>query len=443
MVLCLLSGFLMTCTINSSSWLVGAVEVDTNNGPAQPKSRGSLGLWAGLWHANLTYHSANFSLNEQVTWTKRQDMATAHRMALEKGWLWPLVSLLAELSGEGRAWRGELGDGLRYAGTFSSYAIIASMYMWAVCMVLFSIAPELTARSLMLMGVLLALASFAYVFIMWIHVPNSITVSGSTMQLHLGWAWWCVCVLGVLLTTVGAALIIYDFKYPKQLSTIFELYADTPYHRLFQENIKCDTELGPRDEEFRKVYPPCYWEIRNYNSKQSLIPGNENDTNNNLEEMIENGEQCTRTEVERIITNTDTGKLIFRTKKERSRFVKTLDIVSTPRKEDHTPLRRVLPSSLRRRVTPEPDRLKAGNKIQTSFGPFFDCRSPRSGDSAENKDHFLKIPRKIDYIGFHEDLESPASPPLCRTFSSVQANDLICNAPSLRAKELEESSTSF
>ncbi|XP_027221340.2 dual oxidase maturation factor 1 [Penaeus vannamei] len=431
MVLSLLSGFFMTCAFHSSSWLVGEVEVEASNGPAQPPTRGSLGLWAGLWHANLTYESSSLSLNEQVTWTKRQDMIQARRLALEKGWLWPLVSLVSELSGEGRAWRGDLGDGMRYAGTFSGCVMVASMYMWVVCVVLLSIAPELTARSLMLMGCLQAVASFGYVLLLWIHVPNSITVSGSKMHLHLGWAWWSVCVMGVLLVTFGVALLLYDFRYPKQLYTIFELYADTPYHRLFQENLKCSLEFESEDEEFKKVYPPCYWDLRKYNR-------DEKEVNNNLQEMTEKGQTCNKTVVERVFANSDTGKLIFRTKKDKPRATETQDTVSPPTNTDHTPFRRELPPSLRRRVTPEPDRLKVVDRNQQPLDLFSDCLSP-----LPKKDGFLKVPRFPDHLDSRGDYETSASPPHCKAMLSFQAGDPVCDAPRLVAKELEENSTSF
>ncbi|XP_047470193.1 dual oxidase maturation factor 1-like [Penaeus chinensis] len=442
MVLCMLSGFFITCTFYSSSWLVGEVEVEASNGPAQPPSKGSLGLWTGLWHANLTYESSSLSLNEQVTWSKRQDMVVAHRMALEKGWVWPLVSLVSELSGEGRAWRGELGDGIRYAGTFSGCAMVASMYMWVVCVVLLSIAPELIAQYLMLMGCLLAIASFGYVLLVWIHVPNSITVSGSTMDLHLGWAWWSVCIMGVLLVNVGAALLLYDFMYPKQLYTIFELYAGTPYHRLFQENLKCYKVIDPHDEEFKKVYPPCYWDLRNFNIKPSLVTGNENDVNNNLQELTEKGQICKKTEVERVFTNTETGKLIFRIKRDKPFVMETLDTVSSPTNKDHTPFRRELPLSLRRRITPEPDRLKAADRGPQPLDLFSDCLSPLLKNSVKKED-FLKVPCIPDHPDSRSNYDTSASPPLSRTFTSFQAADLISDTPCLVPKGLEESSTSF
>lgn len=255
-LLCLGTGFLLTVVYGSSSWLVGEAAVNASVGPLSPPVPGRLGVWAGLWHVNLTYESDNFSLNERVDWASRKDLVEAHRKALSAGWPWPLVSLTAELGGEGMAWRGTLGDGIMAAGLGSSILLVAAMAVWCVWVLLFTVSPQLAARPIVVSGVIMSSCSFVYVVIVNSRVPHMLMVAGARMELHLGFAWWISAALGLCLTIVGAGLLIYDMYRPGQLATIFELDFGSPIHRLNHSSWSCPEPIQAfKEEEVYSQYP--------------------------------------------------------------------------------------------------------------------------------------------------------------------------------------------
>ncbi|XP_045613241.1 uncharacterized protein [Procambarus clarkii] len=232
-LLCFLTGFVLTVVFGSSWWMVGQAEVVMSVGPLRPPVGGTMGVLAGLAHVNLTYITPTFSLNEMVSWTTQMDLMLAHRRALRAGWPWGLLCLTAELGGESRAWRGSLGDGLREAGLITSSLLVAAMYVWGIWVVLFTVAPELTALPLMLTGLLMALASLTYVVCIGAHIPSKLMVSGTSMELQLGLSWWLTTVTGIILTAAGCGLFLYDAKYPGYLSLYFEMDFGTESRRLF------------------------------------------------------------------------------------------------------------------------------------------------------------------------------------------------------------------
>lgn len=258
-LLCLGTGFLLTVVYGSSSWLVGEATVNVSVGPLMPPVPGKLGVWAGLWHVNLTYDTDSIALNERVDWVTRQDLVDAHRKALREGWPWALVRLTAELGGEGVMWRGQLGDGIMAAGQGAWALLVAAMAVWGVWVLLFTVSPQLAARPLIFSGVIMSICSFVYVIIVHIRVPHTLVVAGTGMKLHLGIAWWMSAALGFCLTLVGVALIVYDVCRPGQLATNFELDFGSPLHRL---NHSSWGRLGPLhafNDDDDEVYSQYTW----------------------------------------------------------------------------------------------------------------------------------------------------------------------------------------
>lgn len=231
-LLCLGTGFLLTVVYGSSSWLVGEAAVNVSVGPVTPPLPGKLGMWAGLWHVNLTYDTETLALNERVDWVTRKDLVEAHKKALREGWPLALVSLTAEFGGEGMDWRGLLGDGIMTAGMGSSALLVAAMGVWGVWVLLFTVSPQLAAPPLMFSGAIMTTCSLVYVIIVDLKVPHMLIVAGTKMELHLGYAWWICAVLGLCLTIVGIGLLLYDYYQPGKLATIFELDFGSPLHRL-------------------------------------------------------------------------------------------------------------------------------------------------------------------------------------------------------------------
>lgn len=281
-LLCFLSGFILTVVFGSSWWLVGRTETTMIVGPLRPPITGTLGMLAGLSHVNLTYITDNFTLNERVTWTTRPDLVQAHRTALREGWPWGLLSLTAELGGEGMAWRGTLGDGLKEAGLISSCLLLAAMYVWAVWVILFIIAPEMTACPLMLTGMLMAFSSLTYVICVRSHIPSKLMVGGKEMELHFGLSWWLTAIMGLVLTVVGCGLFLYDAKYPGYLSMHFEIDFGRESSRSFPQNWRRSQPLlaySCEEEIFNQTYPRC----RAYGNHQNSVPTHDKYKNENIE----------------------------------------------------------------------------------------------------------------------------------------------------------------
>ena len=237
-LLCFVTGFLLMVVYGSSSWLVGKAEVNMSVGPQKPPVQGVLGVWAGLWHVNLTYETDAFTINERVDWTTRMDLVAAHKKSLSHGWPWALVSLTAELGGEGTVWRGQLGDGLRVAGLAGSTLLVAAMTVCAVWVLLFTVSPQVTARPIMLSGAIMVACSVVYVVCVSVHIPYILPVAGTKMELHLGYAWWATAALGFCLIVVGLGLLLYNKLRPGQLATVFEVDFGSPNHHLHQHTWK-------------------------------------------------------------------------------------------------------------------------------------------------------------------------------------------------------------
>lgn len=256
--LCFATGFLLTVVYGSSSWLVGEAEVNVSVGPQKPPVQGTLGVWAGLWHINLTYVTDAFSLNERVDWTSRKDFVVAHKKALSDGWPWALVSLTAELGGEGTAWHGQLGDGLRQAGLAASSLLVAAITVWAVWVLLFTVSPQVAALPIMFSGAITATCSVVYVVCVSVRIPHTLTVAGTKMELHLGFAWWVTAALGLTLTLVGLGLLLYDIYRPGQLATVFEMDFGTPNHTLSRCSWKYSKPIfafNEDEETYSQGYP--------------------------------------------------------------------------------------------------------------------------------------------------------------------------------------------
>lgn len=257
-LLCLGTGFLLTVVYGSSSWLVGEAAVNVSVGPLKPPVPGRLGVWAGLWHVNLTYDTDTIDLNERVDWVTREDLVETHKKALREGWPWALVSLTAELGGEGMDWHGQLGDGIMSAGLGASALLMAAMAVWCVWVLLFTVSPQLAARPVVFTGVIMITCSFVYVVTVNYRVPHTLMVAGTKMELHLGVAWWMSAALGICLTLVGVGLLLYDMCHPGQLATNFELDFGSPLHRLNSSSWGC---LGPlhaftiNDDDVYSQYP--------------------------------------------------------------------------------------------------------------------------------------------------------------------------------------------
>lgn len=259
MLLCLGTGFLLTVVYGSSSWLVGEAAVNVSVGPLKPPVPGRLGVWAGLWHVNLTYDTDTIALNERVDWVTREELVQAHKKALREGWPWALVSLTAELGGEGMEWRGQLGDGIMAAGLGASALLMAAMAVWCVWVLLFTVSPQLAARPLIFTGVIMTTCSFVYVVIVNFRVPHTLMVAGTKMELHLGIAWWMSTGLGICLTLVGVGLLLYDMCRPGQLATNFELDFGSPHHRLNSPSWGCLGPLHAFTEDDDSVYSQYPW----------------------------------------------------------------------------------------------------------------------------------------------------------------------------------------
>ncbi|KAK3869448.1 hypothetical protein Pcinc_025249 [Petrolisthes cinctipes] len=222
-MLCVMSGLLVTLVYWSSSWVVGQTEMMSSTGPMQGREWGLLEVWAGLHHLNLSYVTQTMAITETVVLSSRADLARTHLKALQDGWPWPLVSITAELAGEGLAWDGLLGGGLMHAGGITSWMLEAALYVWGVWVMLFFMAPQLTPIPLMLCGVLTCLATVSYAACVGSRLPTVVRVGGVLMELHLGLAWWLTAGLSLTLTFAGIVMHIYNLMYPGHISTIFEL----------------------------------------------------------------------------------------------------------------------------------------------------------------------------------------------------------------------------
>lgn len=258
-MLCLGTGFLLTVVYGSSSWLVGEAAVNVSVGPLKPAVPGRLGMWTGLWHVNLTYDTDTIALNERVDWVTRKDLVQTHKKALHEGWPWALVSLTAELGGEGMVWRGQLGDGIMAAGLGASVLLMAAMAVWCVWVLLFTVSPQLAARPLIFTGVIMITCSFVYVIIVNFRVPHTVMVAGTKMELHLGIAWWMSAGLGICLTLVGVGLLLYDMCRPGQLATNFEVDFGSPHHRLNNSSWGCLGPLHAFTKDDDNVYSQYPW----------------------------------------------------------------------------------------------------------------------------------------------------------------------------------------
>lgn len=221
--LCILTGLGLISAYVSSSWLIGETEIKMPVGPKRPPIKSLVGMWVGLWHANLTYITPELYLNHMITWADRSGMSTFHKTALEKGWPLALVSLTAEISGESLAWRGLLGDGIYFAGSMASYPLIAAIYSWAVWVLIFFVAPELTCQPLIVTGILMALSALAYIGCGVYYFPAKFIIGGTLIKLKLGWAWWLIGSMSIILTIVGGILLIYDRMYPGRVAAMFKV----------------------------------------------------------------------------------------------------------------------------------------------------------------------------------------------------------------------------
>ncbi|XP_064099428.1 uncharacterized protein LOC135210464 [Macrobrachium nipponense] len=222
-ILCLLTGLGTTCAYVSSSWATGETEVKV---PISPKGRpikSLVGFWVGLWHAKITHITDNNHTTHYVTWVSRAELVGIHKTALKEGWPLPLVSLTAEISGEGLAWRGVLGDAVMHAGSMTSYILIAALYSWAVWVVILMICPELSCWPLIITGTLTAISSLHYLGCAVYYFPEYVLVEGRMTKLRFGWAWWLMGCISVILAVVGVVLTIYDHMYPGKLGAMFIL----------------------------------------------------------------------------------------------------------------------------------------------------------------------------------------------------------------------------
>ncbi|KAK4304741.1 hypothetical protein Pmani_023339 [Petrolisthes manimaculis] len=260
-MLCVMSGLLVTLVYRSSSWVVGQTEIMSSTGPMQEPEWGLLEVWAGLHHLNLSYVTQTMAITETVVLSSQADLARTHHKALQDGWPWPLVSITAELAGEGLAWDGLLGGGLMHAGSITSWMLEAALYVWGVWVVLFFMAPQLTPIPLMLSGVLTCLATVSYAACVGSRLPTVLRVGGVLMELHLGLAWWLTTGLSLTLTFAGIVMHIYNLMYPGHISTIFELdfggevtSHDPPWDRV---GPLLAYETSP--DIYTQLYPPGYY----------------------------------------------------------------------------------------------------------------------------------------------------------------------------------------
>lgn len=219
----MMSGLLVTLVYFSSSWVVGQTEMSASTGPRERREWGLLEVWAGLHHLHLSYVTHKTVVIENVALSSRADLAKVHRKALQGGWPWPLVSIMAELSGEGLAWDGQLGGGLIHAGALTSWLLKVVLYVWGVWVVLFFMAPQLTPVPLMLSGVLAGLATVSYAACVGSRLPPVLRVGEVLINLQLGSAWWLATSLSLTLTFAGVVLHLYDITHPGQLASTFEL----------------------------------------------------------------------------------------------------------------------------------------------------------------------------------------------------------------------------
>ncbi|MPC13800.1 Dual oxidase maturation factor 1 [Portunus trituberculatus] len=252
------TGFLLTVVFESSWWLVGMAEVNMSVGPQKPPVQGTLEVWAGLWHLYLNYVTDDFTFNQRVDWSLREDLVAVHKKALNEGWPWALVSLAAELGDESTAWRGQLGDGLRLGGLAAASFMVAAITSWALWALLFIVSPQATGPPIMLSGTILAMCSVVYVLCVSWSMPDTLTVAGNKMTLSLGHAWWVTTGMGLCLTLVGLGLLLYDTYCPGQLATIFELEFGTPNQQLYPYSNKSPKPILAFHEEEEAYYSQGY-----------------------------------------------------------------------------------------------------------------------------------------------------------------------------------------
>uniref|UniRef100_A0A0P4VW37 Uncharacterized protein n=1 Tax=Scylla olivacea TaxID=85551 RepID=A0A0P4VW37_SCYOL len=237
---------------------MGKAEVNMSVGPQQPPVQGTLEVWAGLWHLYLNYVTDAFTFTQRVDWSLREDLVAVHKKCLNEGWPWALVSLTAELGGEGTAWRGQLGDGLRMGGLAAASFMVTAITLWAVWVLLFIVSPQATGPLIMLSGAILATCSVAYVLCVNWYLPDTLIVAGTKMELSLGYAWWVTTGLGLCLTLVGLGLLLYDIYCPGQLATVFELEFGTPNQQLYHCSEKSPRPIFAFHEEEEAYYSQGY-----------------------------------------------------------------------------------------------------------------------------------------------------------------------------------------
>ncbi|XP_068245542.1 uncharacterized protein [Palaemon carinicauda] len=222
-ILCLLSGLGTSCAYVSSSWVTGETEVKMPISPKGHPVKSLVGFWVGLWHAKLTFIYDDAHITHYVYWFSRTELMGIHTRALKEGWPLALVSLTAEISGEGRAWRGVFGNAVAHAGSMTSYILIAALYSWAVWVVILIACPELSCRPLIITGILTAISSVTYLGCALYNFPEYVLVDRKIIKLRLGWAWWVMGCMSVILAIVSVVLTLYDHMYPGKLGAMFKL----------------------------------------------------------------------------------------------------------------------------------------------------------------------------------------------------------------------------
>ncbi|XP_076041516.1 uncharacterized protein LOC143025547 isoform X2 [Oratosquilla oratoria] len=228
-----MTGSHMIASMLSLSWMVTQAEVTSAVGPARPPVPATVGLWVGLDSINVTYHSNEMYLNEDIPLDCVKSLRGFKEIMAVRGLPWPLVSVIEYLGGQRFAWKDDLGRTLLIAGIYCKALLVAALYMWAVWCVLFLVAPGLTPVPLVLTGVLQCLATCTYAFVVRSMSNLFLIVAGEMMILKFGWCWYSTLASGLVLTLVGFAFFLMEFFHPGVFTTVFEIDFGGPTHRSY------------------------------------------------------------------------------------------------------------------------------------------------------------------------------------------------------------------
>lgn len=230
-------------------WYVGHTKLTCSYCIYKPhlKVKGSLGLYIGLDHFNITFISedhANVYFNDEfsLTYGGRRGLEQDYRLlAIQKGLPNPVITVAEYLDQRGGAF--QWGASFSAAGYFTSVTLCFAMTTHSVSVVLLVLIPSHGLRVTGITGLIMMIATLIYATLL----PSTtlpIFIEGVPLQLAMGRCFISVFVVGLLNSLIAlSTLILRNFELGVTLSTFLELNFDTPW-----DNKKLKAESEARRE---------------------------------------------------------------------------------------------------------------------------------------------------------------------------------------------------